>query len=213
MNSITQDARYRYSIMQYAEKYGVENPSQADEIKNKVVKTCQKKYGYDYYLQVPEVQGKANSKKSIEKMNNTKRKNKTFNTSTQEDLIYKRLLELFNKNNIKRNYNTNKYPFNCDFYIKSLDLYIECNFHWTHGGMKYDGRKTICKQKLAKWKEKAKTSKFYQNAISVWTHRDIQKYKYIKKNKLNYIIFWNIDEALYWIGSQVACRYLVELVN
>lgn len=61
-------------------------------------------------------------------------------------------------------------------------------------------------------KEFAK-EQFYQNAISVWTHRDIQKYKYIKKNKLNYIIFWNIDEALNWIGSQVACRYLVELTN
>ncbi len=27
MNSITQDARYRYSIMQYAEKYGVARAS------------------------------------------------------------------------------------------------------------------------------------------------------------------------------------------
>jgi hypothetical protein len=21
-----------------------------------------------------------------------------------------------------------------DIYIKSLDIFIECNFHWTHGG-------------------------------------------------------------------------------
>ena len=27
-----------------------------------------------------------------------------------------------------------RYPFACDFYISSLDLFIECNYHWTHGG-------------------------------------------------------------------------------
>ena len=32
-----------------------------------------------------------------------------------------------------------RYPFACDFYISSLDLFIECNYHWTHGGKPYEG--------------------------------------------------------------------------
>ena len=47
-------------------------------------------------------------------------------------------------NDVIRSYSTDKYPYNCDFYIPSKDVYIECNFHWTHGYMKYDGRKTFC---------------------------------------------------------------------
>lgn len=40
--------------------------------------------------------------------------------------------------NVKRQYKSELYPFACDFYIQNLDLYIECNFHWTHGGHKFD---------------------------------------------------------------------------
>ena len=30
-------------------------------------------------------------------------------------------------------------PFACYFYIPSLDLFIECNYRWTHGGKPYEG--------------------------------------------------------------------------
>ena len=36
-------------------------------------------------------------------------------------------------------YKDDRYPFACDFYIPSLDLFIECNYHWTHGGKPYEG--------------------------------------------------------------------------
>ena len=36
-------------------------------------------------------------------------------------------------------YKDDRYPFACNFYIPSLDLFIECNYHWTYGGKPYEG--------------------------------------------------------------------------
>ena len=48
--------------------------------------------------------------------------------------------------------------------------------------------------KLEQMKEKAKTSKFYKNAIKIWTERDVNKFECAKKNNLNYLVFYNIKE-------------------
>ena len=141
-------------------------------------------------------------KKSIQ----TKIKNGTYIASPVEDKFYERLLCIFDKNDIKRQYISDEYPFVCDFYIKSIDTYIEIHNHWTHGKMKYDARKSICKQQLAIWKEKAKTSKYFKNAINTWTIRDVKKYKCAKKNHLNYICLYSlkeIDQALIKLREMV----------
>ena len=44
---------------------------------------------------------------------------------------------------------------------------------------------------LNKWKEKAKTSKFYSNAIVVWTKLDVQKRTIALKNNLKYYVIYN----------------------
>ena len=67
------------------------------------------------------------------KRNATLRKNNSYNKSKSEEKIYNLLLTKFNKSDIIRQYKSDLYPFACDFYIKSLDLYIEYNGHWTHG--------------------------------------------------------------------------------
>lgn len=134
-----------------------------------------------------------------EKNTQTKRKNGTFNTSSQEAIVYMMLCQKFGKDNVIWQFKSEKYPFMCDFYLKQFDLYIECNFSWTHGGCAFNENKNSCIEKLNKWKEKAKTSKFYQNAIETWTVRDIKKISTAKKNNLNYLVFWTINEANNWI--------------
>ena len=93
-------------------------------------------------------------------------------------------------------YKDNRYPFACDFYIPSLDLFIECNYHWTHGGKPYEGTEND-KKIVEKWK--TKNTKFYNNAIQTWTVRDVNKRNTVKENKLNYIEFWNIDDLKTWM--------------
>ena len=82
------------------------------------------------------------------------------------------------------------YPYRCDFYIVCDNLYIELNAHWTHGGGPFDENDDECKKQLNEWVEKAKTSKFYQKAIEVWTSRDVEKLLCAKKNNLNFITIY-----------------------
>lgn len=178
-------------------KYGTENPSQSIEIKNKVQQTCIKKYNVSSVFKLQRVKDAANSKEAIKKMNDTKRKNGTFNTSKSEDEFYKELKTIFNE--VERNYKSEEYPYCCDFYISELDLYIELNLHWTHGKYWFDKNNLDDIETLNKWKEKSETSKFYKNAIYVWTILDIKKREIAINNKLNYVVLWNnndIDEFL-----------------
>lgn len=54
---------------------------------------------------------------------------------------------------------------------------------------------------LANWQEKAKTSKFYAKAIETWTIRDVLKLETAIKNNLNYIVWFNEEQANDWINK------------
>lgn len=136
----------------------------------------------------------AKIKSITEKQQTTKEKNNTFNTSKPEELLFIRLQKEYPEDYILRNYKSDKYPFRCDFYIKSKDLYIELNNHWTHGGKPYNPDDKECQEKLAIWKIKAKTSKFYENAIYVWTELDVKKQEIAKKNNLNYQVIYDLKQ-------------------
>ena len=98
-----------------------------------------------------------------------------------------------------RQYKSEKYPFNCDFYIKTQDLYIECNFSWTHGGHWFNESNKNDLTILNKWKEKAKKSNYYKNAIKNWTKRDLEKLAIAKENNLNYLVFWKYTDVKSYI--------------
>lgn len=101
--------------------------------------------------------------------------------------------------NVKRQYKSEKYPFACDFYIVNKDLYIEINFHWTHGFEPYDIYKHV--EMLNEWVNKSKTSDFYKNAINVWTIKDPLKRKTAKDNNLNWIEFFDIKQFDEWFNK------------
>lgn len=119
----------------------------------------------------------------------TQRQNNTLGINKEtkaEQFYYNELLKLYNRDDIEIQYRSDVYPFKSDFYIKSIDKYIELNKTWTHGGMPYDPENPICQEKLKLWQEKAKTSKYYQNAIYTWTDLDVRKAEIAKKNNLNF---------------------------
>ena len=170
---------------------------------NKSKKTLQAKYGNSILnpSQIPGIQEKMHLPDSIRKAYETKRKNNTFNRSKIEDDIYNLLKNKFNI--VERNYKSELYPFKCDFYIPKLDLYIEYQGHWSHG---FDGQNLIgpyvdnieCKKILDKWKEKAKKSKFYKNAIETWTIRDPKKRHIAIENRLNWLEFFTFNDFMNW---------------
>ena len=137
----------------------------------------------------------------------TKKKNRTFNTSKPEEETYKLLCEKFGKNNVLRQYKSEKYPFNCDFYIKTQDLYIECNFSWTHGGHWFNESNKNDIIVLNSWKEKAKKSNYYKNAIKNWTKRDLEKLAKAKENNLNYLVFWKYTDVISFTANESATSH------
>lgn len=127
-----------------------------------------------------------------EAINKTKRENNTFSTSTQEDLFYEQLLEIFDEEEIIRQYKSERYPFNCDFYIKPLDLFIELNLFSSHGPAPFDAGNEKHRQRLKHMEERlAQGKEMYQDMIEVWTVRDPLKFKIAAENNLNYVALYN----------------------
>lgn len=123
----------------------------------------------------------------VKNINKTKRENNSFNISNKEEEYYKELCKEYGEENIIRQYyDAERYPYNCDFYIKTKDLFIELNATWTHGGKPYNAEDKECQEQLKLWEEKSKTSKYYRNAIYTWTDLDVRKQTCAKQNNLNY---------------------------
>ena len=173
--------KYQLTIQ---EKYGVDNPMKSNVVKERAKNNFYSKYGVWHQSQLPDI---------IDKISNTKRKNKTFHTSQIEEL-FKDYLDSINIEYI-RQYKNKKYPFNCDFYIPKFDLYIEIQGNWLHGKHPYDPK--IDNKIIEMWK--SKNTKFYNNAIEVWTIKDPLKRKITKDNNLRFLEIFsnNIDEVIY----------------
>lgn len=134
--------------------------------------------------------GKKIPRSVVEKTLETKKRRHTLNSSSEEEDMYRKLVEAYGKSDVERNYKDIRYPYRCDFYIKSKDLFIELNAHWTHGGRPFDPNDESCRRQLKEWGEKAKQSQFYRNAIYTWTVRDVEKRQKAKESKINYITLY-----------------------
>lgn len=198
------------------EKYGVPYYSQTDDFRQmmrdkalaedaigRMMKSMVSMYGVMYSHQIPSVKEQFRQRLIDNRDDfNRKRlatvmKNNTFNSSKCEDKLYDLLVELFGESDVCRQYNSDEYPYACDFHIKSRNMYIELNAHWSHGGHWYtddDADVVSC------WSER--NTSYYNNAISIWTKRDVDKRNCAIRNKLNYVVFWDkkLSDAILWIA-------------
>lgn len=158
--------------------------------------TCLKKYGVDSYFKTDEYKTKY-----FPVVDNYK--------SKAEDSLYNILLSYFNEDDIIRQYyNKELYPFNCDFYIKSLDLYIEYQGYWTHGDHPYNQYNKNDVKLVNSWYEKSKEffnngtpkTKYY-TAVECWTIRDPYKREVAKQNNLNLLEIWDLKTAKKYIDD------------
>lgn len=162
--------------------YGASTPLESDEIRATLKQGVINKYGVENVMHCDEVKNKVLA---------TKQKNHTFATSKVEDVMYDLLVDTYSKSDVVRQYHSLKYPFACDFYIKSRDLYIELNAHWTHGGHWYDDANPADVLLQSDWLKR--DTEYYRNAVAVWTDSDVHKRLTAKQNSLNYITFWDND--------------------
>lgn len=132
-----------------------------------------------------------------EKVYQTKLKNGTLgNFKTKiESQIEAELINKYGAEHVHYQYRDNeRYPFNCDFYIDSEDLFIEVNAWWHHGPHPYDPNSIEDEDILndLRWQaEHHPNSKQYKEAIRIWTERDPLKRSYAEKYNLNYITIYS----------------------
>lgn len=177
----------------FQEKYGVNNPLALKENRDKGKEKLIEKYGVNNPYQIPSVINKIKEKSYI-----TKKRNHTFNTSKPEEELYLYIKEKFLE--VKRQYkDKERYPFCCDFYIPSLDYFIELQGHWTHNDHPYDKYNIEDQEILKEWK--SKHTKFYDNAIKCWSISDVKKRETAKKNNLNYKEVWSLEEGKKFIDD------------
>lgn len=125
-----------------------------------------------------------NSNNAIKKAYKTRTTNKTNTESKAENNFYHHLLVLgFKETDIVRHYSDNRYPFDCDFYIKSLDLFIEYQGHWTHGIDIFNKDNKEHLDYLSKMQMK-------NINMDTWIKRDPIKLDTALKNKINLMLIY-----------------------
>lgn len=115
--------------------------------------------------------------------------------SKDESKLYKLLVEKYGKDDVLKEYRNKLYPFHCDFYIKSKNLYIEYQGYWTHGKEKFTGEENQLRELNNLIKKNDSVS---EGKIQSWAFMDIVKRKIAKINKLNWIEFFNFEEFNEW---------------
>lgn len=159
---------------------------------NKTKQTMLERYGIASYLNSDKVSKLRNNKEVQHKIQKAKYLHNTFNTSKPEEEYYQRLCEQYGIDNVKRQYKDDRYPFNCDFYIISEDLFIELNLFPTHYSEPFDPTNIQHLQLLEQCKNNPKNW-VEEKLVEIWAGTDVEKYEYAKKNNLNYIRIYKED--------------------
>lgn len=188
-----------YAFLSEDAKQKAKENSHAKEIKRKIKENNLNKYGYDNPAKTPEIKyqikqtiiDKHMISDSDDRLELSKHELK--NASKIEKYLYDRLK---NHYTILYNASSKLYPYLCDFYIVELDLYIELNITWTHGFHYYTEDDIDTVERF-----KNKNSSYYDNAIYIWTIKDIEKRNCAVQNNLNYVVLWNKQQINQFIND------------
>ena len=165
----------------------------SDESINKIKETTYNRYGVDSFTKTQRFKEfiSAQQLNIQNKQYKTKKDNHSFNKSKIEKELENYFIE--NSINYISQYRSDEYPFSCDFYFPDSNYYIEVQGNWTHGRHPFDNTNVDDIEILNKWKSKSEKSKFYKNAIYVWTEHDVKKRNIAKENGLNYLEIFSCD--------------------
>ena len=188
------------------EKYGVEHIRQSEYMKNMYkdetfvkkandnrAKTMLERYGVNHNFKISAIREK------IYQTNLSKYGKKHYSQINDEDTVYELLSNRFP--DVIRQYRSKLYPFNCDFYIPSIDTYIEYQGNWTHGDEPFNSENIEHLNRLKEWENRSKHSPYYKNAIYVWTDLDIRKRDIARQNNINFVEFWSIEDVEKFISG------------
>ena len=163
-------------------KFDVDSPLKNKEVREKIKQTNIQKYGVDNPLKNKEIWKKSQDNRQIS------------SKSKLENNFLNYLKLKYESDDIITQYKSKEYPYYCDFYIKSINLYIEIQGHWTHNDHPFDINNLNDQQIMNIWRTKSLSDKYYKNALNTWTIKDVEKRNTAIQNNLNYLeIFGKTD--------------------
>lgn len=163
-------------------KFDVDSPLKNKEVREKIKQTNIQKYGVDNPLKNKEIWKKSQDNRQIS------------SKSKLENNFLNYLKLKYKSDDIITQYKSKEYPYYCDFYIKSINLYIEIQGHWTHNDHPFDINNLNDQQIMNIWRTKSLSDKYYKNALNTWTIKDVEKRNTAIQNNLNYLeIFGKTD--------------------
>lgn len=175
-----------------------------DEILVRMQATCMKRYGTPSYIQSTAYHERLEELRL--RKDETRKKNGTFYESKSEQALYLLLCDKFGADDVARNHiDKERYPFACDFYIPSRDLFIELNAGWFHGDHWFDSNDPDDVAVVENWKHRAaesgRSDSRWHKSVRSWTIADVQKRECAREHNLNYVVLWDYDlsDSLYWI--------------
>ena len=176
--------------------YGVKCYWISDESKAKSEQVCIEKYNAKSWIYSDDCKKKLHDETYIkcckEKEYATKKKNRSFSSSKPEKEAYWMLKFIFPK--LQTQHKSEAYPFVADFYDPSQpNVRFEFQGSWTHGRHPFNPSSEEDQNELKRMQEKG--SEYYRVAIDVWTRRDPMKREVAKKNGIQLIEFWNLEEV------------------
>ena len=176
VDSLLKNKEVREKIKQTnIQRYGVDNPLKNKEIREKIKQTNIQKYGVDNPLKNKEIWKKSQDNRQIS------------SKSKLENNFLNYLKLKYEPDDIITQYKSKEYPYYCDFYIKSINLYIEIQGHWTHNDHPFDINNLNDQLIMNKWRTKSLSDKYYKNALNTWTIKDVEKRNTAIQNNLNYL--------------------------
>ena len=143
----------------------------------------------------------ANNPDIKEKIYLSKKENNSWagSTSKQEQKLFSILTEELGYN-IETHYKSELYPFNCDVYIPSLDLFIEYQGWQGHGNHPYTD--SVADRAIVnRWRVneeivlRTNASSQYTSMIKTWTVLDPMKRKVAKENKIKLLEIFKFKDA------------------
>ena len=174
---------------------GITNPFQSEDVKRQIDRTNLERYGTKRYTQTKSYRMRVSSMHDeIEaKKKRTHFANSSFCDSKPETVAFNILRRKFP--DLVRQYSSVEYPYSCDFFSKSENLYMEFNGTWTHGGHPFNPVDENDVKTLDEWRRKAEKNDYYRNAIYTWTELDPRKMDTARKNGINLKVFWSLEDV------------------
>lgn len=113
-------------------KYGVDHPRKSEIVKAKIYDSHIKRFGC-HASQSEEIKSKRDFKAAWKKAHETKKRNGSYRTSKIEEQLYDILCQQFGVLNVKRQVMLENTNWPIDFYVQSIDVFVQLDGKYWHG--------------------------------------------------------------------------------